>query len=98
MSDSKDEHSRIQPLKHRYRIAMVVGSAFGLSTFFLKNVEGWGRFLIVLLFPGMFASMALSGNVHAFPLWLAAVANSLFYFGLTLLIWKVLQLFRRNKG
>ncbi len=35
---------------------------------------------IMLLFPGMFGSMAVSGNAHAFHLWVAAIWNFVFYF------------------
>ena len=98
MSALEERHTQIWPPNRRYIIALIIASAFGLSTFFLDDVEGWLGFLIVLLLPGMFVSMALCGNMHAFPLWLAALANTLFYFGLTLMVWKIIHLFRRNKG
>jgi hypothetical protein len=33
----------------------------------------------VLLVPGVLVAMAISGNVHAFPLWLTAIANFAFW-------------------
>lgn len=32
-----------------------------------------------VLFPGVLISFAFSGNVHAWPLWLAALGNFVFY-------------------
>jgi len=40
------------------------------------------RILFALLYPGIFGSMALSGNVHAWHLWIAAGINGFIYFGL----------------
>ena len=40
-----------------------------------------------LLIPGLIGSMTVSGNVHAFHLWVAAVINGLFYFGLVKFIY-----------
>jgi hypothetical protein len=34
-----------------------------------------------LLFPGLIGAVAMSGNVHAFSLWVAAPMNALIYFG-----------------
>ena len=41
---------------------------------------------IVFLLPGMLGAMAVSGNAHAFHLWLAAILNFAFYF---LISWAV---------
>ena len=38
--------------------------------------------LVTLLFPGMLGSMAVSGNAHAWHLWVAALVNGFIYFGL----------------
>jgi len=35
---------------------------------------------VCFLFPGLIISIAAAGNVHAFPLWLAATGNFIFYF------------------
>ena len=45
--------------------------------------------VVVLLFPGMLASMAVSGNVHAYHLWVASIANFVIYF---LVCWAVVAL------
>lgn len=42
--------------------------------------------LVVLIFPGILGSMAFSGNVHAFHLWVAALINGLLYFILSYLL------------
>jgi hypothetical protein len=47
---------------------------------------------IALLFPGMLGSMAVSGNVHAFHLWVGAVINFILYF---LLCWAIAALVGR---
>ena len=47
--------------------------------------------VVLLLMPGMIAAIALSGNVHAFPIWVAACGNFVFYFFLLWLatvVWK----------
>jgi len=46
---------------------------------FLGDVQ---RCLVALLLPGMFGSMAMGGNVHAWSLWVAAGLNGVIYFGL----------------
>jgi putative effector of murein hydrolase LrgA (UPF0299 family) len=38
--------------------------------------------LVILLLPGMIGAMVLSGNVHAFILWVAAAINGVIYFGI----------------
>lgn len=38
--------------------------------------------LVTFLFPGMLGAMAISGNAHAWYLWVAALVNGLIYFGL----------------
>jgi hypothetical protein len=34
---------------------------------------------IILVAPGIFISMAVSGNIHAFHIWIVAAGNLLFY-------------------
>ena len=58
--------------------AVPIGLVFAALSFGLEKLPE--RFVDLLL-PGLFASMAVSGNVHAFPLWPAAIVNGLFYFG-----------------
>lgn len=38
--------------------------------------------LVTFLFPGMLGAAALSGNAHAWHLWVAALVNGIIYFGL----------------
>ena len=40
-------------------------------------------FLLVLLMPGMLFSIAISGNIHVFRFWIAAIGNFLFYLAAT---------------
>ena len=46
---------------------------------FLRGVQ---MCLTSLLLPGMYGSMAMGGNVHAWNLWVAASINGVVYFGL----------------
>ena len=49
--------------------------------------------VVLLLMPGMVAAIALSGNVHAFPIWVAACGNFLFYF---FLLWLVPAVWKKS--
>jgi hypothetical protein len=79
-------------------IAIAFGGFFGALTMALEQlswfsgnpvVEAAMPALIGLIFPGILGSMAVSGNAHAFHLWVAAGINGLLYFGLA---WVVLRL------
>jgi hypothetical protein len=52
---------------------------------------------MVLIIPGLIGSVAFSGNVHAFPLWLAAVLNALLYFGIGWFAIYLVERFVRNR-
>ena len=45
------------------------------------------RLLMALITPGLFGSMILAGNAHAFNLASAAVLNGLLYFATVYLLW-----------
>lgn len=52
------------------------------------------RCLLALLVPGIIGAGAVSGNVHAWPLWIAAVINMLIYFVTGwLACWVLMRLF-----
>jgi prepilin signal peptidase PulO-like enzyme (type II secretory pathway) len=53
--------------------------------------------LIILLLPGIFGAMAISGNVHSFPLWLAAAINAMIYFGIGWLLYVLGAKYRRRE-
>ena len=38
--------------------------------------------LFVLLSPGIIGATGIAGNVHSFPLWVAAAINGVIYFGI----------------
>jgi len=40
--------------------------------------------------PGMLVSGIIVRNIHAFPTWLAAIANALLYYLLGNLLWKLI--------
>jgi hypothetical protein len=54
-----------------------VGSVVALSSNpGMASIQFFGR---VLLIPGVLVSMAISGNIHGFPVWITALANFLFW-------------------
>ena len=80
------------------RTALIDGSVLGVgmaaATLGLEH-PGSGS-IVTLLIPGLFFSIIISGNVHAFPLSVAAIGNFLFWFVLCWLIgWLIAKLRRR---
>ena len=77
-------------LMSKYGIQTLMGLVAGVLTF------GLGHFAdgpwIVSLIPGMLIGAAITGSVHAWPVWIAALANFLVYF---LMTWLVVGLWRR---
>jgi hypothetical protein len=74
-------------------LPLIVGGVQALLTLNLEKLStisnnpflgGVQRCLVSLLLPGMFGSMAMGGNVHAWSLWVAAGLNGIIYFGLIL--------------
>jgi len=54
-----------------------------LSTISANPVIGiMQEILMVFIVPGLIGSAGISGNVHAFALWPAALINGLLYFGI----------------
>lgn len=70
---------------------------YRLASLLLKhiNVRLLGS-LIPLLVPGMLVAAMLGGNVHAFPMWVAALANAIFYYFLVQIVWSIMLLFKRK--
>ena len=69
--------------------SIALGCLFGGATLAIESLSALSgnpwvgavqRFLIALILPGIIGSAALSGNVHAFHLWVAALINCLIYF------------------
>jgi hypothetical protein len=42
--------------------------------------------IVILLMPGLLTATVVSGNIHAWQVWIAASGNFLFYFFLTWLV------------
>jgi hypothetical protein len=59
-------------------IALALGITAAAATLMIESLIPSP--LVFVLIPGLIASMAVSGNVHAFHLWIAAVFNFGFYF------------------
>ncbi len=74
--------------RKRFIVGVVVGCVAAVLTFdvhilsrlssieLFDMIQFFGRVLVV---PGVLLSIAFSGNVHAFPLWLAAAGNLVFW-------------------
>jgi drug/metabolite transporter (DMT)-like permease len=74
----------------------VLGGLLGGLTFALPKlsslsehpvVETVQRCTVALLLPGIIGAGAASGNVHAWPMWLAAGLNAVLYFVVGWLLW-----------
>ncbi len=52
---------------------------------------------LLLVVPGLICAMAISNNVHAFQLWVAAVANFLFYPALSWVMSVIVDHSRRRR-
>src|SRR5215469_4289048 len=48
--------------------------------------EFLGEISMVLLLPGMFAGVMISGNIHVANTWIVAAGNFIFYFGVVYLV------------
>lgn len=77
--------------------SLVTGSAFAFLTMLMTSslpynlpsrigFEFLGFVITILLFPGMLISIVTSGNIHIFSLWVAALGNFAFYFGVAYLV------------
>jgi len=75
----------------RRGLAVATGVAFALLSFDVGQLS-WASanpvigavqwILMVLIIPGLIGSAGISGNVHAFALWPAALINGVLYFGI----------------
>jgi hypothetical protein len=79
------------PLRKLILLRALFGVVAAASTFSTHLLDSP---VVLLLMPGMIAAIALSGNVHAFPMWVAACGNFLFYFFLVWLATAVWKKFR----
>jgi hypothetical protein len=68
------------------RYLIVLGVLLGLvaaaSTFELEHLASSPA--VIFLMPGMLVAIVAAGNVHVWPVWIAALGNFVFYF---LFIW-----------
>ena len=86
--------------------AIVLGGFFGSLTLAVPTLSSISENPVVgtaqrgvfsLLVPGIIGAGAVSGNVHAWPLWIAAGINMLIYFvGGWFACWAVMWLLRRR--
>jgi hypothetical protein len=53
--------------------------------------------LVILLLPGMIGAMVLSGNVHAFILWVAAAINGVIYYGVGWIFYALVARYRKRR-
>ena len=55
------------------------------------------KILFILIFPGIIGAIGMSGNVHAWHLWVAAAINGLIYFGIGWLSYVLVAKYRRRR-
>lgn len=94
------------PLNPKLLSAILLGGLLGAMTLALPQLSSISenpvvgtaqRVVFTLLVPGIIGAGAVSGNVHAWPLWIAAGINVLIYFVTGwLACWVVLRLVRRG--
>jgi hypothetical protein len=65
-------------------IGALTGCGMAAATLGVERL--YPEWVVFLLIPGFFLSIAVSGNVHAFPLSLAALGNFLFWLVLCWLV------------
>jgi hypothetical protein len=72
-------------------LALLLGAIMASLTLSIEGLGAPSKILIIgdprptlvtLLFPGILGSTAVSGNAHAWHLWVAALINGMIYFGL----------------
>ena len=68
----------------RYVVQVLLGLVMALLTFQLGHMAN-GAWIDCLI-PGMLLAIAATGNVHAWPVWMAAFGNFIFYFVLSWLV------------
>jgi hypothetical protein len=79
--------SRLHTEMKRYLIQMLVGLGAAALTVGLPYLAWVGAGAVIFcLIPGMLVAIILTGNVHAWPTWMAALGNFLFYFLVTHLV------------
>jgi len=76
--------------KGNLAIALLLAGVVASLTMMLQHVP-LPFFLVFFTIPGIIGSMALSGNVHAFPLWLAAWINFVLYLLLVLAVGAIIR-------
>jgi hypothetical protein len=107
LAGSVNSEAKARPISHEALFALLLA---GIMASLTLSIEGLGApsevpfigdprpLLVTLLFPGMLGSMAVSGNAHAWHLWVAALINGLIYFVLGWIGSRVTaSLFRRAK-
>ncbi len=81
--------------------SLLVGLAFALLTWLMIGdyphphahphltgigFEYIGEVIMILLLPGMVTGVMVSGNIHVTSVWVAALGNFVFYFGVVYLV------------
>jgi len=86
--------------------SLVVGLVFAFLTWVMIGDNAYGRptgiafeylgeVIMILLLPGMFAAVMVSGNIHLGSTWIVVLGNFVFYFGL---VYVVLAMRAKRKG
>ena len=86
---SMSESREANPISTTALCGVVLGCLLGGLTLALPKLSSISdnpvvgtvqRFTVALLLPGIFGAGAASGNVHAWPIWVAAGLNAVLYF------------------
>ncbi len=100
------EHGRPRAISYGTLFAILLGAGFAGLTLTLGKLSTLSRIpflgdarpvLFALLFPGIIGGMALSGNAHAWHLWVSALINGLIYFVLAWIVFRLLGRIFRGK-
>jgi hypothetical protein len=81
------------PNRHRAAriFGIIVGATVGIETLFPEAMCCGGTIagiFFTFTLPGMLVSGIVVGNVHAYPLWIAVLANAALYFFLGSSLWR----------
>jgi hypothetical protein len=77
--------------------SLVVGLVFAFITWVMIGNNAYGRptgiafeylgeVIMILLLPGLFAAVMVSGNIHIGSTWIVVLGNFIFYFGAVYLV------------
>lgn len=76
----------------RLLVAFSIGCVFGLLSLVMIYLPDRIGAVAILLFPGAVLAMVVSGNAHVFHTWIVVLGNIGFYFVLSYVVWRLLDM------